>query len=296
MFYPLAGMILVSIVWSVYWWIASTKAESLVASQRTELAARGLQLQCDRERWGGFPFRFEFTCEGVSVHYAEALLKAGKVLAVAQAYNPFHILFLVNGPSSLASADQPLLIATHDDALISLTINTAGDWDVSSDVAHLNVAEIFSATAMKVFARQIRGKIDVAGNADGLIVVGENTVKIPFDHAEVLGKLNGPTSLDISSLKITSGDIAFEAAGNLGLDGAHSLAGHLATKTNNVDELLKLIAPLFAFNDKDQTAIKSLLATQANGVKPPAQKAEFTGRDGGLYWEQFKIADLDPIY
>ena len=61
-FYPLAGMILLSIIWCGYWFIAFSGAKELIQAKRLEFTAKGMELTCARENWGGFPFRFEFQC------------------------------------------------------------------------------------------------------------------------------------------------------------------------------------------------------------------------------------------
>ena len=69
MFYPLAGMILLSIVWCGYWFIAFSGAKELVQAKRLEFAGKGMELNCASESWGGFPFRFEFQCETASLQF-----------------------------------------------------------------------------------------------------------------------------------------------------------------------------------------------------------------------------------
>ena len=296
MFYPLAGVILLSLVWSGYWYFAFTKTQETAAIRRQELAAQGLQLKCDHESWGGFPFRFEFHCEGMALKYNNAVLKTGKMLVVAQAYNPFHILLLVNGPTAIARDNVPVASAIHDDALISIILNGKGGWDVSSDVARVNVPNFFSSASLKLFTRRSNGRIDFAGNSDGLVVFDKNNSRLPIDHAEFLAQTNGKTSLDISALTISSGSVNFEGQGKIALDANHILTGKLSTQTNDIDGLLKLISPLFEMTGKDQAAIKSLLATQGNVPNSPRQKADFIGRDGGLYWGPFKLTGLEPVY
>jgi hypothetical protein len=63
MFYPLAGMILLGVIWCGYWFIAFSGAKELIQAKRLEFVNHGLDLACARESWGGFPFRFEFQCE-----------------------------------------------------------------------------------------------------------------------------------------------------------------------------------------------------------------------------------------
>ena len=69
MFYPLAGMILLSLVWCGYWFIAFSGAKELIQAKRLEFAGQGMELTCARESWGGFPFRFEFQCETAKLQF-----------------------------------------------------------------------------------------------------------------------------------------------------------------------------------------------------------------------------------
>ena len=121
MFYPLAGMILLSLVWCGYWFIAFSGAKELIQAKRLEFAGRGMALACARESWGGFPFRFEFQCETATlqfIHDNETYeIQTTKILAIAQAYNPLHVILLVDGPTSI---DRTAVI--HDRALISVTV------------------------------------------------------------------------------------------------------------------------------------------------------------------------------
>jgi Uncharacterized protein conserved in bacteria (DUF2125) len=296
MFYPLAGLILLCFAWSGYWYVAYVKTREIITIQRRELAAQGLQLKCGDESWGGFPFRFEFRCAGMALSYKGAVLKTGSVLAVAQAYNPLHILLLVNGPTSIARNDSSLATVTHDDALISITLNTTGEWDVSSDVAHINVPQFFSTASLRLFARKKTGRIDFAGNSDGLDLVGPNNLQTPIDHAEFLAQTSDGEILDVTAFRVSSGRVDFNSQGKIALDANHFLTGSLSTQTNDIDGLLKLISPLLEMSEKDQAAIKSLLATQGNIPNSPSQKADFVARNGGLYWGPFKLMDIKPVY
>ncbi len=296
MFYPLAAMIFLCIAWSGYWYLAFTKAQEISEAKRKELSRAGIQLRCNHESWGGFPFRFEFQCDGATLSYRNATLKTGSALAVAQAYNPMHILVLVNGPTSLTRADMPVAGATHDDALISVTFKSNGDWDVSSDVAHVNMPQVFSSASVKFFSRGTGARIDFAGNLDELDVAGINSSHFPIDHAEFLATAIDDRSLNISSLRLSSGNVNFTGSGDVGLDMNHLLTGRLSTRTDNIDGLLVLLAPFLQMNEKDRQAVKSLLTTQGNDPNSQTQKADFTGRDGAIYFGPFKLADLEPVY
>ena len=105
MFYPLAGMILLSLLWCGYWFIAFSGARELIQAKRLEFTGRGMELTCARETWGGFPFRFEFQCETAKLQFIHDTqtynVQTTKILAIAQAYNPLHVILLVDGPTSI---------------------------------------------------------------------------------------------------------------------------------------------------------------------------------------------------
>jgi hypothetical protein len=300
MFYPLGAMLLLCVAWSGYWFMASSNARKLIASQRVELRKKGVELTCGKESWGGFPFRFEYACDGVSLNAPKANIKISKIRGVAQAYNPFHILLLVDGPSTFSPAGSSPVTVAHDRALISILYDTKGNWDVSSEFAGLRSESLFSSTSLKLFVRSTDGKIDLAGNADGLSVSAPNNQHSNFDHAEILAAADATSPYDaaveLKSLKVSAGNVSFDGQGNFQLEDKHLVTGKLVTQTNNIDGLLAVIAPFFAMNEQDKTAMKSLLAMQGNDPKLPAQKAEFTAKDGGLYWGLFKLADIKPIY
>ncbi len=306
MFYPLAGLILLGALWCGYWLIAFVGAKELVQAKRLEFANKGLQLNCTNESWGGFPFRFEFQCQGASLQFAQANktydIKSVTMLAVAQAYNPFHVLLLIDGPSTVSGVEL-----THERALISVTVNGGGNLDVSSDVAKVNAPGLFSAGQLNFYGRKINGKLDLAVNTEELTVL-DPSLPISITRAAIIAQtnaslLNQPYAviaagepLEISSLKISQGPVDLTAQGKIFLDPQHRLAGKLSSQTNDIDGLMKLIAPLLALNDEDSAAIKNLVSLAGTDPATKTTKADFTARDGALYWGLLKLADLQPLY
>jgi len=105
MLLPLALVIVIATGWSLYWYIASEKAKQSFTDYLEKNRATGVDIVCAHPVWGGFPFRFELTCDrlgaaglraGVQVDFA-----GGKTNAVALAYNPFHLIVEISGPVSL---------------------------------------------------------------------------------------------------------------------------------------------------------------------------------------------------
>ena len=306
MFYPLIGVILLSALWCGYWFIAFLGAKELVQAKRFELKSQGLQLDCANESWGGFPFRFEFQCDAASLQFTNAnetiKFQSMKILAVAQAYNPFHVLLLIDGPSSVNG-----VALTHERALASVTVSGAGNLDVSSEAAKVNAKGLFSADQLNFYGRKINGKLDLAANTEGLIILDPG-LPISITKAAIIAQtsaslLNHPYDavatgepLEISSLKISHGPVDLSAQGKIFLDPEHRLAGKLSSQTNNIDGLMKFIAPIFALKEEGSAAIKNLASLAGTDPVTNTTKADFTAKDGALYWGLLKLADLKPLY
>ncbi|HUQ37576.1 MAG TPA: DUF2125 domain-containing protein [Aestuariivirga sp.] len=294
MFYPLAGMLILSIVWCGYWFIAFSGAKELIQAERLEFAGQGMELICARETWGGFPFRFEFQCEIPSLHLVRGdeanQIQSTKILAVAQAYNPLHVILLVDGPTSI---DQATVV--HERALISVTVGLDKDWNASLEAAGVNAQDLFTAGQLKLFARKINGRLDLAADTKELTVIQPENSPITVSSAELVGRLAGQT-LDISSLKISQGTVEFTATGTVSLDPQHRLAGRLSSQTNDIDGVMKFIEPIFALNEQDSATIKNLVTLTGSDPATNTTKADFTAKNGALYWGLIKLADLTPLY
>ena len=304
MFYPLAGMILLSIVWCGYWFIAFSGAKELIQAKRMEFTGQGMELACARETWGGFPFRFEFQCETAKlqlIHDNENYtVQTTKVLAIAQAYNPLHVILLVDGPTSI---DRTTVI--HDRALISVTVGLDKDWDASLEAASINAQDLFTAGQLKLFARKINGKLELAADTKELTVIQPENPPIIVSSAELVGQTNASLltqqrlagqSLEISVLKISQGPVDFAATGTVSLDPQHRLAGKLSSQTNDIDGVMKFIEPIFALNEQDSTTIKNLVSLTGRDPATNTTKADFVAKEGALYWGLIKLADLTPLY
>ena len=304
MFYPLAGMLLLSLVWCGYWFIAFSGAKELIQAKRLEFAGRGMDLTCARETWGGFPFRFEFQCETARLQFIHGTqtfnVQTTKFLAVAQAYNPLHVIFLVDGPTSI---DRTTVI--HDRALISLTVSLDRDWDASLEAASVNAQDLFTAGQLKLFARKVNGRLDLAANTKELTVIRPENPPVIFSSAELVGQTSAALltqrrlagqALEINTLKISQGPVDFAATGTVSLDAQRRLAGKLSSQTNDIDGVMKFVEPILALNEQDSATIKNLVTLAGSDPATKTTKADFTAKGGALYWGLIKLADLTPLY
>ena len=90
--------------------------------------------------------------------------------------------------------------------------------------------------------------------------------------------------------------MAFAATGTVSLDAQHRLAGKLSSQTNDLDGVMKFIEPILALNEQDSAAIKNLVTLTGSDSATNTTKADFTAKDGALYWGLIKLADLTPPY
>jgi hypothetical protein len=307
MFYPLTGMILLSLVWCGYWFIAFSGARELVRAQRQEFAGSGMELDCAHESWGGFPFRFEFQCGSATLQFTHDnesyKIQSTRILALAQAYNPLHVLLLVDGPTSI---DRTTVF--HERALISVKVGLDKDWDASLETAGVNAHGLFTTAALKLFARKINNRLDLAANAKELTVIQPENSPIIVSSAELVGQTSAAylaqpgdaaaagVPLEITSLKVSQDPVEFAASGKIFLDPQHRLAGWLSSQTNDVDGVMKFIAPIFALNEQDSATIRNLVTLTGSDPATKTTKADFVAKDGALYWGLIKLADLAPLF
>ena len=87
---PTTILVLLGVIWSGFWYWATTTAEATMAAWRAREAEAGRIYGCATENFGGYPFRIEVACAEPSVDVrATALsIRARQLTAVAQVWDP----------------------------------------------------------------------------------------------------------------------------------------------------------------------------------------------------------------
>ena len=97
--------------WSAFWYVAAGKVQSTLEGWRAREAKSGRVYQCGKEGVGGFPFRFEFTCQNASAVFqtrqAPREAKIGGVVVVSQVYQPTLLISEFQGPLTIAAPGKP---------------------------------------------------------------------------------------------------------------------------------------------------------------------------------------------
>lgn len=295
MYLPLAGVLLLGLLWTIYWFVMSGIVQSRFAKERTSLAETGLTLNCDEEDWGGYPFHFEFSCSGPHLKRVNAAeIRSSHLLLAALAYAPWQIVALLDGPSTISAKDVPPAIASHQRIIVAVTFD--GDWKpkLSAEVPALSIPERGSADRIMLHTRpspSTRGGTDVAVSVSQVNVERPGEPAITLGEGELIGTLSPGMSLEIERISLQQDAVRYWGSGVLSLDAQNRPTGKLDTETNDLDGLLALIEPHLHLTDDKKTALRSILGLLGNEAKAP-----LIAKDGVLYLGPFKITEFGPVY
>lgn len=293
MFLPLGIVLLLALLWSVYWFVASGIARDRMAAERDRLAERGLTLTCTQEGWGGYPFHFEYSCSAPVFTLAGTTeVKSAKLLLVALAYAPWQVAALVDGPTTIMSPGRPPTQVTHQRALGSVTLDGGGQPSFAAELPAAAVPGIGSAGKLALFTRPAAsGGTDVALQGGKLSYQPSGQPPITVDDASLLGTLSSDQTFTLEKAEARQGQLRYWGSGKLSLDTHHRLQGQIDTETNDSKALLALVGPLLGLSDSKLANLRTMLGLLGNGAKAP-----IIARDGVLYFGPFQISELRPLY
>ena len=111
MFLPLVLVAGIAVAWCGFWYFAAGKAQETLDGWRAREAASGRIHTCASQDVGGFPFRFELRCVGLTSELRRnqppVVLKAKELLAAVQVYDPSLLITEFSGPLTMAEPGQP---------------------------------------------------------------------------------------------------------------------------------------------------------------------------------------------
>jgi hypothetical protein len=111
LFLPFGLVVVLAAAWSGAWFLASAKAQTLLAGWREREAKAGRIYRCDREAIGGYPFRIELRCAEPIAELGSPqpsiALKAKDLLAAVQIYDPKLVIGELAGPLTVGEPGKP---------------------------------------------------------------------------------------------------------------------------------------------------------------------------------------------
>jgi hypothetical protein len=293
MLLPLAAVLLLALLWTVYWFIAAGVAKSRFAEERVKLAAKGITLVCARESWGGYPFHFEFACSSPVLKLeTRAEIKSSELLVAALAYAPWQIVALLDGPSTFEIRDAPSRVADHQRAVAAFTLDRDWKLNVSAEIPALAIQDLGKAAQVMLHTRPSgAGGTDIAVSTKDVLFQPPRTPPLSIGEGELLATLTPNRSLNIERLSLQQNEVRYWGTGTLELDTADRPAGRLDTQTNDLNALLNLLDPHLQLTDEKKAGLRSML-----GLLGSEAKAPLIARDGVLYLGPFRLAELKPLY
>jgi hypothetical protein len=293
MLLPLAAVLLLAVLWTVYWFVAAGAAKARFTEERTKLAAQGVTLACTEEDWGGYPFHFEFACNSPVLRLENRLeVKSAELLLTALAYAPWQIVALLNGPSTFIPHGVPPTTTHHQRAIAAVTFDH--DWKpkLSAEIPALSIPGRGTAEKVMLHTRpSAGGGTDVAISAREVNYEPPGRPALVIGMGEFLASLSPERTLKVERITLEQDAVRYWGSGSLGLDEAHRPSGKLDTQTNDLDGLLKLLEPHLDLTEEQKSGLRAMLGLLGNEAKAP-----LIAQEGALYLGPFKIADLPPLY
>jgi hypothetical protein len=267
---PFVLLAVLAIAWTAAWFVIRGRVADGIDGWLAAEAGAGRQWTCAERAIDGYPFRIELSCAELRWQSEGSSGTLGPVEAVAQVYQPRHVIVLVGGPlrfsggAVTAAAEWRLLEASirigRDGLQRASVIAQApqvrlaglpGDLALSSESLNLHLRP--SPT------RAAEGAVDIAANATGARVPaldalagGAEPANLQLDltatetdafaqgfdpdQAEAWREAGG--RIDLLLLSIAKGARRLEAKGSLRLDDQHRPAGQLTLAGAGLDDLI----------------------------------------------------------
>jgi hypothetical protein len=290
---PLLTVIVISTLWSVYWYFAMAAAQETLASERNTLTARGLTLTCTQESWGGYPFRFEFNCASPTITAGSRLeLSAANLLAVTLAYNPWQVVMLIDGPTMISGLSTVPVAAEHGRLIGSITLGSEGQASLSVDLPKLAVPGLLTSDRVRLDTRPTQNeRTELAISIGRTNYQPAGRPELIIEHGDLRGSVADDRILNVDRVGLEQGEVRYWGRGEVHLDSLNRLAGKLSTETNDLNGLLAILEPHLTMTPDEKTSLRTML-----GLLGRATKADIIARDGQLYIGPFKVVDLIPLY
>ncbi|GLK80236.1 DUF2125 domain-containing protein [Methylopila turkensis] len=297
---PTALLLLAAALWSVFWNVAAGRAEQAVDAWIAREATKGRVYACGSRRVEGYPFRIELVCDAPTMTApgdgGPVVATAARFTGVAQIYDPRRIIGDLQGPVAFTDAAGGRADLSFATAQASAAAGSDNRFDrasiaLASPRLTADGVEIGAARRVEVHMRRAPtstdGVYDLAASADD--VVSPFADALPVGSGPVSGELQlqaqgvpdlrpGPTSerlrafaeaggkLRVALARLTRGDVAAEAKGDVSLDTEGRVNGDLRLTARGVDGV---VGDLLGGGRDD--LLSSLLGAGAQMLGKPAR-------------------------
>jgi hypothetical protein len=269
---PFALLLLVVIAWSVAWFMIRNRTDAALDTMLANEKRAGRQWTCADRSVGGFPFRIDVVCSSLTLQRGDVSASFGRVEAVAQVYQPRHVITEVAGPLRFTDG-----IVTIDGTwrLLETSVRSSpvGFERISLAAEEPNLRIVgaapteitFASQALEAHVRpdpgriQAEGAYDVAVSAsqarlpalDAFVGSAEPTdLQIDLTATQAQGFRGRPVvteierwrmaggKLEVLRLAAAKGERRVEAKGEFSLDEMHRPVGQVQGAASGLDGLI----------------------------------------------------------
>jgi hypothetical protein len=263
--------------WSWFWYYAAGQAQAAFEGWRAREAQAGRTYACGSQSLGGYPFRFEVSCDKASAVFrgpthAPVEVKTARVLAAAQIYQPNLLISEIKGPLTIADLGQsPKIIANWRLAQSSVRgtpeaperVSLVFDQPVVDLVVDGHETNLLRADHIELHGRIAEGSaaedpvVELAFELDHASAPGFNPAAVEPVDAEIVGVLRGLGDLspkpwaerfrelqkrggriDITQARIKQGKTLAVGSGSLSIDPNGQLQGRLNVTVAGLEPFL----------------------------------------------------------
>lgn len=332
-FAPLVVILVLFGLWSTYWLWASATAAERVTAVRAALERQGLTLTCGSESRGGYPFRLRFACSRAKARGADgSLASAGRIEALARAWDPDHVIFLVEAPLRFKPLGAPPWKITHAPAAGSLVMRrryiratlVADHLVIDSPTgATLTAKRLDVSLHMPAKARDAKAveapsaNVTIAADIIDLAAPGLKPMRVDVLNAETtLSRLPlhrlwpadwraaaraaaaAASELTIDRLTATADAVDVSATGKLSITRKGLPSGRISMQFNDIRRLFSRLAAHGVMAPKAAEAAAGLmiLLTTTGAPKGKPHPVDMAFRDGSIFWGPYRLVTAGPLF
>ncbi|TGD95854.1 DUF2125 domain-containing protein [Methylobacterium nonmethylotrophicum] len=277
LFAPFVLLVLLALAWTAGWFWLRGRAEAEIDGWFAREAQAGRQWTCTDRSLAGYPFRFELRCATLGFARSDVRFTVGPVVAVAQVYQPRHVIVEATGPFRV---QQDALAADVTWSGLEASLHVTGDGfqraslvvdGLKGTVSGADPSPIDFATGhLELHARPTPGRFATDGAVDlsarvmraslpllDPVLGGTEPADLALDATvtRAAGFRTRPLAqelerwrtaggtVEIASLAAEKGSRRLRAQGVLALDEQHRPAGQLDVRTAGLEQV---IAPLIS--------------------------------------------------
>jgi hypothetical protein len=319
--------------WTALWYYAAGRGEAAVEGWRAREAKAGRDYLCDRQNTGGFPFRFELTCDGVTAIFHGAKppleLKTSSIHVAAQIYQPNLLIAEYTGPMSAGTRGQAPAVRLNWSLAQSSVRGTPSAPERVSIVVDQPVVErtnpagtVLRAKHMEIHGRLADGSIasrpviDIALQVEGLSAPAAGPLAVTPINADIAGTLRGlsdfsPKSwperfremqanggrIEVSRARLQQGDTLAIGSGTLSINARGRLDGQINMAVAGIEGFINALgAATQQRNGFGFTLGLGLLGGNARVEGRPAISLPLRVSDSAVFLGPLKVGEIPPLF